>query len=310
MSWNSHQISEACDELTEPVIDPEVWKEVPNTHVGPAEGATKVHEHGSCDGDADVTDQNQLCVAVLVQRAARVEMVDTTCEAVLLANTAAFALALVEVVASDIGDEVLGPAHNLLADEHQKTDNGCLLGQLSDLVKEATNTVGELLASAGHKDHVPLHVASGLVVLAVGNLPAEVWDEQGGMDQPAGDVANGLGRRKGTVATLMGNHPETSTKQALGDGIDCPEKSPDGSGRDVLGSHVCVKDVESGGEARNIPQDVGPASKGGALEAVLGDGIVDVLDRVVGRGEVVAVRVDETAVLGLGRSLVDRGQGG
>ena len=55
--------------------------------------------------------------------------------------------------------------------------------------------------------------------------------------------------------------------------------------------------IESGSQASNVPNDIAVSLEGRTLEAVLGDGISDVLDCEVGRSEVVAVAVEELAIV-------------
>lgn len=112
------------------------------------------------------------------------------------------------------------------------------------------------------------------------------------------------------MTTLVGNDPETGSEEALEDGVDGPEGSAGEDIGDVLGGDKVVEDGEGGGEAGNVTEDVVVTLEGRALEAVLGDGITDVLDGVVGRGEFVAVGVDELAVGFLFLGDVDRGEGG
>lgn len=56
-----------------------------------------------------------------------------------------------------------------------------------------------------------------------------------------------------------------------------------------------MEDVEGGSEGGDVAGNVVEATGSRTLEAVLGDGIADVLDGVVGNFEGVAVRVDEGA---------------
>jgi hypothetical protein len=98
----------------------------------------------------------------------------------------------VEVVARHVGEEVVGPADNLLSDEMEEGGDGGLLGQLVELVGETTHPRGLLLAGARHKDHVALDVARRLVVLGVANLPAEVWDQERRVEDPTDDVVESL----------------------------------------------------------------------------------------------------------------------
>ncbi len=128
------------------------------------------------------------------------------------------------------------------------------------------------------------------------------------MHNPAGRVVEHLGGAEGLVAALVGQHPHAGAEQTLGEGVEGPEQGTQGRGRDVLGRHVGVEEVEGGAEAGDVAEDVVEARGGGALVAVLGDGIADVLDGVVGHLELVAVCVDELAKGGL-LGGVDRGQG-
>ena len=296
--------------LTEPVVDPEPGNPEPNGSVGPAKGVAEVDLDESAEGDAEIAEGDELRVLLLVQGAAGVEVVDAATHAVLLALTASLALALVVVVAGDVGHEVVGPADELLPDEHGQGEDGSLLGQLGHLVQHAADLVGVLLTGARDEDHVALHVAGGLVVLAVGDLPAEVGDEEQRVQEPAGGVVDRARRRESAVTALVGDDPETGTEQALHGRVQTPESEASALARDVLGGDKVVEDVKRGGEASNIAQDVGPAADGRSLEAVLGDGIADVLDGVVRGREVVAVRVDQVVVLRLALGVnVDGGEG-
>ena len=176
--------------LTQPVVDPEPGNPEPDEHVGPAEGVAKIHLESEVEEESDVAQNDKLGVLVVIDGAARVEMVDTTAETVMLALSAALTLALMEVVAGDVGDEVVGPANELLQEKHGEGEDGRLLSQLRDLVDEAANTAGVLLTGPGVENHVLLNVSSTLVVLAVGELPAEVGHKEGRVQEPAGRVVD------------------------------------------------------------------------------------------------------------------------
>lgn len=153
--------------LTEPVVHPEVGDKVPNQHVLGAESLAKVHEASDNKADTQVAEKHLSGVLVLVQRAAGVEVVDASEKTVLLALATALTLALVVVVTGLVSDDVQRPADQLLPNQVDKGGNRRLLGQLRQLVDHAADPAGVLLAGAGHKDHVALNMASGLVVLAV-----------------------------------------------------------------------------------------------------------------------------------------------
>lgn len=163
-----------------------------------------------------------------------------------------------------------------------------------------TETCGLRLASSRNEDHITLHVAGGLVMLAVRDLPAEVGDEETGMEDPAGEIVDEGGIGEGTVTTLMCNDPKASAEETLENSVEGPQTSTGRLGGDVLRRHIVVENVEGGGEAQGIAEDISVALEGRTLEAVPGDGIMDLLDGEVRNSELVAVRVEETAVLGFG----------
>lgn len=295
---------------TQPVVDPEVWQEVPNQHVVPAKLLDEQAEHGGGQTDTDVAEDNEPSILLLKQRAAGVEVADTATVTIVLALATALTLTLVVVVAGNVGQEVVGPTNELLTEKHEKGVNGSLLGQLRQLVDEFAETAGLLLAGAGHKDHIALHVASGLVVLAVRHLPAEVGNEQSRVDDPADGVVVQLGGGEGLVTALVGKDPETSPKETLHEGVQTPENEADGVGGDCLGRDKVVKKSESGSEASHVTQDISHTEEAVTLEAVFGDGISNVLDGVVGNLKGVAVGVDQLAIVLLGVVGIERGHGG
>lgn len=292
-------------QLTKPVVHPEVGDKVPHQHVLEAESLAKVHEASDSKTDAQVTEKHLAGVLVLIQRAAGVEVVDTSEQTVLLALATALTLALVVIVTGLVGDDVQRPADQLLSNQVEKGGDGCLFGQLGQLVNHTADPVGVLLAGAGHKDHVTLNVASGLVVLAVRHLPAEVRNEQARVENPADSVVDGLGGRESLVATLMGKNPEAGAKETLEHRVNGPEASASRLRGNVLWRYVVVENVKCGREEDHVTGNIAQATDSRAFEAVLWDGIVDVLDGEVRNLKGVAVRVDKFANR-LVRFLLDR----
>lgn len=102
--------------LTEPVVNPKIWQNIPHQQVGQAICLANEEERGAGEQQAKVGKQNQTLVPLLVQGTARVEVVDAAVT-VLAANAFAFGLARMIVVASDVGDQVVRPSEQLLGDE-------------------------------------------------------------------------------------------------------------------------------------------------------------------------------------------------
>lgn len=55
--------------LTEPMVDPKIWDEVPNSHVGESVSSAQHNENRDGDSKTEVTEQNELSVLCLIQGA-------------------------------------------------------------------------------------------------------------------------------------------------------------------------------------------------------------------------------------------------
>lgn len=155
----------------QPVVHPEIRDTIPHKKVHPAVLGAEQVQNSSGNGETNVTQENELRVFSLVQGARRVEVVDTGEEAVLLALAAALGLALVVVVSSNVAEQVHGPAKQLLAKRVNGSSQRSLLHQLVQVVDGLLDTRSVIITGLGDKNHVTGKVASGLVVLAVGDLP-------------------------------------------------------------------------------------------------------------------------------------------
>lgn len=279
------------------MVDPKVWDEVPDQEVVPAEVAAEIPKSTGGQSNTNITEHNQVGVLVLEQGSAGVEVVNATAIAVVLAFATALTLPLVVVVTSNVGEEVVGPPDELLAKEHHEGVDGGLFSQLRKFMDELAKTRGLLLASAGNKNHVTLHVASGLVVLAMRHLPAEVRDKQSRVNDPADNVVVKLGGGEGAVAAFVSQNPETRSEETLQEGIQAPKNEAYRVRGDRLGRHEVVEEVEGGCQASYVTEDIAKAQEAVAFKTMLGDGIPNVLDGVVGNLEGVAVGVDQLSIV-------------
>lgn len=283
-------------ELTKPVVHPEVRNSIPHKQVEPAISGADIVQNRTGDSETEVTEENELGILGLIQRARGVEVVDAGKVTVVLALATALGLVLVVVVTGNVGEEVHGPAEQLLQDNVGGGEERGLLKQLIQFVGGPANARSILGASLGDEDHVTSDVTGGLVVLSVGNLPREVRNEQSRMADPTDSVVQPLGRRERLVTTLVGQYPDTGTEETLENGVQPPQSKPERIRRHVLGGHKVLEDIEDGGESNHIPGHIGQTFDGGALEAVSRDSIPDLLDGVVGDLELVAIGVDHLAL--------------
>lgn len=70
--------------------------------------------------------------------------------------------------------------------------DGSLLGKLVELVHGPADSRCVDFTSLGDENHVTVHVARGLVVLAVRNFPRKVRDEESRVQNPTDSVIDGL----------------------------------------------------------------------------------------------------------------------
>lgn len=278
--------------LTEPVVNPEIRGDVPDEEVGPAEVLANLIQSSADNEQTQITQHNEVRVLGIIQRAARVEVVDTTEETILVALAAAVALTLMLVVTGDVGQEVCGPATELLIEQVERSGQRSLLSQLIQLMDHLADSGSIGLTSLGNKDHVALHMTGGLVVLAVGDFPGEVRNHQQRVADPADGVVQYLAGGERLVAALVSQNPQTSAKQTLHKGVCGPETSSYGRGGNVLRGDEVVGEVEDGGQGDHVADDIIQTGGGRPLEAVLGNGLVDISDGVVWDLEGVAIRVD------------------
>ena len=87
---------------------------------------------------------------------------------------------------------------------------------------EFANSIGKQLAGARNENHVSLHVGSSLVVLAVGDLPAEVRDKKSRVKDPTSHIVDQGRVRESTVTALVGDNPEASAEEALHGAVQAP----------------------------------------------------------------------------------------
>ena len=129
------------------MVYPEIWQSIPDQQIGPAEGAAEVEQNGAGQKEPKVGQQDQTLVLLLVQRAERVKVVDTTI-AVFATDALAFSLLMMVVVASDIHDEIQRPSKDLLSNEVSCGEDRSLFEKLVHFVHEPAHLRSMLIPSA------------------------------------------------------------------------------------------------------------------------------------------------------------------
>jgi hypothetical protein len=274
--------------LTKPVVNPEIRHSIPHKQVEPAESGSKIIQTSTDKTQSQVTEKNELGILGLVQRAARVKVVDTAKTSVLLALTTTLDLALVVVVASHVGEEVYGPAEKLLQNQVHGSENRGFLHEFRNLVDSLADVRGILLASLGYEDHIAAEVTGGFVVLAVGDLPGKVRHQEGRVKDPANGVVENFGRRESLVAAFVSQNPHSSAEKTLHESVQSPQTRAQVDIGHGLRGHIIVEEVESGREAGKVPKDIVQTGGWRPLKAMRRNGIADLLDCVVGDLELVA----------------------
>lgn len=118
------------------------------------------------------------------------------------------------------------------------------------------------------------------------------------MTDEADGVVESLGGGEGLVAAFMGHNPQTGTKAPLDERIEGPSSRTDTSRRNVGRRPQGMEEGEGDSEGADVPGNVHQASGGRALKTMLGNGSTDIVDGEVGDMEIIAVGIDQIAVLG------------
>lgn len=149
------------------MIHPQIRGNIPNEQIRESIILADQEQDAARDEQTKVTEKDQFGVFGLIQRTVGVEMVDTSAKSILLANSATFTLTLVLVVASHVGDQIHGPAAQLLGNQVISRGDGGFLSKLLELMKQVSTLGGVLLLGRWHKHHVSLHVTGCFVMLAM-----------------------------------------------------------------------------------------------------------------------------------------------
>ena len=170
------------------MIDPQVWNPVPHEHVLPAISLPQNKQYGAYGGQAKVRPDNEVLILFLIDRAGRIEVVDTTSKSIVLALPFTLNLLRMNIMTGSIIDEIQWPPYKLLSDERQSSHDWRLFCKLGHFMSEAAQLCGISFACRRYKDLITLHVTGRFVMFAMADLPGEIWDKE----QAVTEEANGI----------------------------------------------------------------------------------------------------------------------
>jgi hypothetical protein len=90
------------------------------------------------------------------------------------------------------------------------------------LMQQLVLSIGIRFSGIWYEYHISLHMSSGLVVLAMGNFPGEIWDQQHGMANPTHCIVELFAGRERLMSALMRQNPQTGTEKTLHESVQCP----------------------------------------------------------------------------------------
>lgn len=279
------------DDLTQPVIDPEVRQDIPHRQIRPPIVVSNQKEHPRDNRETQVTEQDQFTVLDLVQRTRRIEMVHSSSKTVSFALPPSFRLSFMTVVAGHIHEQVQGPSHELLSYHRDGGRNRRFFRELRQLVRVISHSGRVHLSSFGDEHHVAFQMPGGLVMFAVGDLPGEIWDEQCRMAYPTDRIVERFEWGEGLMTALMSHHPQSGAKESLHERVEAPQNGTQRDGRDIDRDEIGVKEIKGRGKRANISGDIPQATRCGTLETVCWDDVPDLLDGEIGDLKFVSICV-------------------
>ena len=184
----------------EPVVDPEVRKNVKDEHLGDGALVSPVAETGHDGGDTDVREDDVEVVPGLEDDRLWVEVVGS---------------GGVRRLSTGVHDQVSGPSEDLSDEKVEADHNRRVLNSLSELLLTELGNVDtkdlvlvggaetDLASGLWDEDFVAGKVTGGGVVTTVGDPPRVVRDKQHGVDDETNGVVDLLGRGVGLVTALV-----------------------------------------------------------------------------------------------------------
>lgn len=253
----------------QPVMNPHIRHEVEQGHLEQSDLLSEVPNGGTDEEKTKVGDRNQVPLVLGPEGTRWVEVAS----APLVSEPAVpFALDGAALCARCyVEAEVHLPPGELV---HEKTEEG-VDGGIFEVLQPGGEVAGAalvVLVCPGDEGRVALGVVCVAVVARVGDFPAEVGDQQEGVQGPADDVVDERVRREGAVAAFVREDPDAGADAALGEAVGGP-------GEDAQGLRGDQVDLERGVEehagVEEVPGDIGAGDGERAVEAVLGDCIAD-----------------------------------
>ena len=190
-------------------------------------------------------------------------------------------------LARGVEEKVGLEAHGLLDEEGGDGDERGVFGQLRE--GDDASLVFPLVEGGWHVRHVLVQVAVVLVVLSVGEFPAEVRVEAVGVEEPANKVVGPAVAGEGLVTALVGEDPQPRHGQRQQVDVDGPSDSSERRRRQQRDARVgdCRKEQH----AEHVPEQEAPRHGEARAEALFRNRLEHVVDGEVGGGKALACRV-------------------
>ena len=211
------------------------------------------------------------------------------------------ALGTIVLLARQVEEEVTRPAEDLMDEIMPESRNWGVLGQFRKLDHGrlcllAKVRLDPVFSGVWHERSVSIHVSSRLVVLGVGQTPGVEWHQEERVHDQAHGVIEQLVLGEGAVSTLVCENPDAREDTSCREAVCRPRREP----KVGIGEERDVRDGEEDEDTvvEVVADDIGHRAEDGRLEAVGGDGIVDLLHGEGGQLEDISVEIEMLAVAG------------
>lgn len=192
---------------TDPVVDPEIWDTIKDTHRPPSEklgGGVKRQEH---DSKTNIAQEDIRQLRVLEESTIFAEVIVTVLRETSLA-----------LLTANIVEHVSWPSAKLVYQTLVQCHNWGILSQVCKVnacwVAIWTMVVFDpVISRIRHKNNLALEITGGLVMMRVSNSPAVVWNHEEGMQQQAKSVVNSFGFAESAMAAFVCENPDSCHDQ-------------------------------------------------------------------------------------------------
>jgi hypothetical protein len=182
---------------TNPVVNPEIWENIVQHHIPASKNLSTNNQKRNHSTNTNIREENEWQLLLLEQ-----DRIITEIEMRVLRES------LVIILARQIRKQMSWPSKKLMLDAIPERNQRSILSQMAQFNALMVRGLAAMaldpgLAGVWNESGILLEVSGRLVMCAVSDLPAVIWDEQERVHDQAQDIVEPDAFGESTVSTLV-----------------------------------------------------------------------------------------------------------